>query len=115
MHDSIWYNSLLFSKIKADSSLNVEIKELMKDNDFHSYVNVRTPVLLEINYVKYGESRTIPGLFELEFSYFKDFHNSGKDFESEVRAVYFKEYLNPESEYKKKLQELGKFTVINGA
>jgi hypothetical protein len=101
--------------MKGDKDLKLEFGKLMDENKFHSFINIRTPVMLEINYVKYGESRMIPGLFELEFSYFKNYRNNRSEFESEIRAIYFKRYLDPQSGFAEEIQELNKFEIVNGA
>lgn len=115
MHDSIWFNSALFSYFKWDEKINNKFQDLMKKNKFNSYVNLRTPVLLEFNYIKYGESRIVNGIFELEFSYFKDYRNDPEKFESEIRAVYFKKYIEFDELKKNPLKKLKMFEIINGA
>jgi len=115
LHDSIWYNANLFAFFKFDKKINARFQKIMKSENFNSYINIRTPVLMEINYVKYGESRVVNGMFDLEFSYFKDYMNVSENYESEIRAIYFNKYLEPEENKKEILNKQKVFEIINGA
>lgn len=115
LHDSIWFNVKLFSYFKFDKEINIRFKKMMSDNDFNSFINIRTPVLMEINYVKYGESRIVNGIFDLEFSYFKDYMNDQKKYESEIRAIYFRKYIETEENIDEILNMQKVFQIINGA
>lgn len=114
-HDSIWFNAALFSMLRSDEKLNERIRYLMNEKSFNSYMIVRTPLLLELNYVKYGESRLVFGSFDMEFICFKDFSSEKKELEFEIRAIYFNEYLKNRTKGDKKLNELEKFQVVEGA
>lgn len=109
IHDKTWYitpmSTYLSYKYNFDSLFNKYYKR--------DFLTCEMPVALGINYVKYGESRLIYAIYDIEFYVQRNVSDHLNKYKAVPQGIYLLRYLNPESDIDKALNESDLFTVQN--
>lgn len=109
IHDKTWFvtpmTTYLSYKYNFDSLFN-------KYNKI-DYLTCEMPVALGINYVKYGESRLIYAIYDLEFAVQRNEDDNFQKYKVEPLGVYLLRYLKPETNIDKALLESDLISVVS--
>lgn len=97
-------------------NFGINIDSLLKSDSINSYAICRIPVVLEINYIKYGESRIVKAIYEIEFIIQKsqDFEHT-KRYYNELKGAYLLRFIDVISNPEIELREFNKIKIIGGA
>jgi hypothetical protein len=112
IHDKNLYLTPLLAYI----NFGINTDSLLKSDNLNSYAICRTPVVLEINYIKYGESRIVRAIYDIEFVIQKN-HNSEytKKHINELKGAYLLRFIDVKSKYETELREFKRIKIIGGA
>jgi len=114
IHDKILYLTPLLSYLK----LGFNIDSLLKANQIYSYAICRTPVILEINYIKYGEFRIVDAIYDIEFiisNGYKSSKSTNYDkFEFELKGAYLLRFLEPKDSINIELNKFENIKIVGG-
>ncbi|HEY9256472.1 hypothetical protein [Chitinophaga sp.] len=109
IHNKTWFvtpmTTYLSYKYNFDSLFNKYNKT--------DYLTCEMPVALGINYVKYGESRLIYAIYDLEFTVQRNVDDNFKKYKIESLGVYLLRYLKPETDIDKALLESDLISVVS--
>lgn len=105
IHDKIWFLTPMTTYLEY----SYDFEKYFKKNKNSSFLTCNMPAALGINYVKYGESRIINAVYNIEFSVQRNTSESSPKYIIELHGAYLVKYLEPESDV---LKELGRNDFI---
>jgi hypothetical protein len=112
IHDKIWFLTPLTTYLKYVTDFEPYFKKYKKNN----YLICEMPAALGINYIKYGESRMIYALYDIEFTISKEVDSTIKPkYNLELKGAYLLRYLNPDSNINNELGQSDFISVIGGS
>ena len=108
IHDKTWFVTPMTTYLSYRYNFDSLFKKYNQD-----YLICEMPAALGINYVKYGESRMIYAVYDIEFYIYKNLHGNFPKYNVESRGVYLLRYLKPSSDIDEALRESDLITVQN--
>lgn len=108
IHDKTWYVTPMTTYLSYEYNFDSLFNKYNKTD----YLTCEMPVALGINYVKYGESRLIYAIYDLEFSVQRNTSDKMKKYEVETLGIYLLRYLKPETNIDKALLESDLISVV---
>jgi hypothetical protein len=105
IHDKIWFLTPMTTYLEY----TYDFEKYFKKNKYSEFLICNMPAALGINYVKYGESRIINAVYNIEFSVQRNKSDGLSKYIIELHGAYLLKYLEPESDVHK---ELGKRDFI---
>ena len=108
IHDKTWFVTPMTTYL----SYKYNFDSLFIKYNKTDYLTCEMPVALGINYVKYGESRLIYAIYDLEFTVQKNIDDNLQKYKVEPLGVYLLRYLKPDTDIDKALLESDLILVI---
>jgi len=111
IHDKIWFLTPMITYLKYAVSFEPYFKKYKKN----SYLICEMPAALGINYIKYGESRMIYAIYDIEFDITKEIDSTRKNrYIFELKGAYLLRYLKPNSNVNAELGQSDFISVTGG-
>lgn len=112
IHDKIWFLTPMTTYLKYVTDFEPYFKKYKKNN----YLICEMPAALGINYIKYGESRIVYAVYDIEFDITKEVDSTRKNrYTLELKGAYLLRYLKPNSNVNEELGQSDFISVTGGS